>query len=78
MKSGYKEFLTTKIYLSKLLYSINLLKIKYDLRTLSEHLFLCVGSRYGECIQNSLEQRLDSWLGCIPPWFPTQSKEKTM
>ena len=29
-----------------------------------------IGTSYGECIYNTLEQKLIEWYGCIAPWFP--------
>ena len=27
------------------------------------------GSRYGECIENMLQEKFLLWFGCLPPWF---------
>ena len=33
-----------------------------------------IGSSYGMCIQNLLENHLEDWYGCIPFWFPDVSE----
>ena len=32
-----------------------------------------IGSSYGECIENVMENKLMEWYGCIAPWFPKRS-----
>ena len=50
----------------------------HNLMTILNSELICLGSSYGKCRQDYLEGKLLSWLGCLPPWFPTQSNGDKM
>ena len=32
---------------------------------------------YGKCLEDGMQARLLKWYGCLPPWFPSATKENT-